>query len=83
MYAVGIILLCFYIILLFFARTKEDIRVLEPYEIHPTRNTFIAELGEGAFGKVHLATHKAGLEYFNNRQIMRQKLVAVKELHGK
>ncbi len=51
------------------------------------RTTFVAALGEGAFGKVHLATYTDGLEYFNNNQDssrkMKQQFVAVKELHGK
>ena len=47
----------------------------------------MAALGEGAFGKVHLATYKDGLEYFKDNQESsgqrRQQFVAVKELHGK
>ncbi|KAL9972475.1 hypothetical protein ACROYT_G018783 [Oculina patagonica] len=66
-------------------RTTKDIEVLEHYEIHPIRTTFVAALGEGAFGRVHLATYTDGLKYFNNNQEssrkMRQQFVAVKELH--
>ncbi|XP_078371879.1 receptor-type tyrosine-protein phosphatase F-like isoform X3 [Oculina patagonica] len=66
-------------------RTKKDIKVLELHEIHPRRTTFVAALGEGAFGRVHLATCTEGWEYFNNNQDgsrkMRQRFVAVKELH--
>ena len=51
------------------------------------RTTFVAALGEGAFGKVHLATCQEGLEYFKDNQEksrkIRQQFVAVKELHGK
>jgi len=51
------------------------------------RTAFVAALGEGAFGKVHLATCQEGLEYFKGNQEksrkIRQQLVAVKELHGK
>ena len=67
-----------------FYRTKKDIQVLERHEIPPISITFIAALGEGAFGKVHLATHKDGLEYFNkdSSRKMKQQFVAVKELHG-
>lgn len=73
------ILICF--------RTAEDIQVLERHEIHPMRTAFVAALGEGAFGKVHLATYEEGLEYFKDNQEksrkIRQQFVAVKELHGK
>ena len=68
-------------------RTAKDIQVLEYDEIHPKRTAFVAALGEGAFGKVHLATYKHGLEYFKDNQEssgeIRQQFVAVKELHGK
>ena len=68
-------------------RTAKDIQVLEYDEIHPKRTAFVAALGEGAFGKVHLATYKHGLEYFKDNQESsgqrRQQFVAVKELHGK
>ena len=51
------------------------------------RTAFVAALGEGAFGKVHLATCQEGLEYFKDNQEksrkIRQQFVAVKELHGK
>ena len=68
-------------------RTVKDIKVLEQCEIHPTRTEFVEELGEGAFGRVHKATLKDGLNFFKNDQdffnkARRQKIVAVKELHG-
>lgn len=73
--------------ILSFRRTAKDIQVLEYDEIHPKRTAFVAALGEGAFGKVHLATYKHGLEYFKDNQEssgqIRQQFVAVKELHGK
>ena len=50
------------------------------------RTTFVEELGEGAFGRVHKATHKEGLEFFTIHQHCskkrREQFVAVKELHG-
>ena len=68
-------------------RTAKDIEVLARCEIHPIQTAFVEALGEGAFGKVHLATYKDGLEYFIDNQDTsrntKQKFVAVKELHGK
>lgn len=73
--------------ILFCFRTAKDIQVLEYHEIHPKRTAFVTALGEGAFGKVHLATYKAGLEYFKDNQEssrqIRKQFVAIKELHGK
>ena len=67
-------------------RTVKDIQVLEHCEIPPIRTTFVEELGEGAFGKVHKATHKDGREFFECQQDcsrrIREQFVAVKELHG-
>lgn len=61
--------------------------MLEYCEIHPTRTEFIAGLGEGAFGKVHKAKLKDGLDFFTSTECFvsgnGQKIVAVKELHGK
>ena len=56
-------------------------------EIPPIRTKFIDELGQGAFGKVHKAKLKDGMEYFESHQDWvkterKQKIVAVKELHG-
>jgi len=66
-------------------RTIDDIQVLEHCEISPTRTTFVEELGEGAFGKVHKAILENGLEFFKSQQDCsrrkREQLVAVKELH--
>ena len=61
--------------------------MLEQCEIHPTRTEFVEELGEGAFGRVHKATLMDGLNFFKSNQdfvsrARRQKIVAVKELHG-
>ena len=69
-------------------RTAEDIQVLDHCEIPPIRTEFIEPLGQGAFGKVHKAKLKDGLKYFAIEQDLantpkrRQKIVAVKELHG-
>ena len=67
-------------------RTIDDIQVLEHCEISPTRTTFVEELGEGAFGKVHKAILENGLEFFKSQQDCskrkREQFVAVKELHG-
>ena len=65
----------------------KDIQTLERCEIHPIRTEFVEELGEGAFGKVHKATLKDGLEFFNKNmdfvdKSKKPKIVAVKELHG-
>lgn len=67
-------------------RTVDDIHVLEQCEIHPLRTEFIEALGEGAFGKVHKATLKDGLDYLKNGDDLigkakRKKMVAIKELH--
>ena len=61
--------------------------MLEQCEIHPIRTEFVEELGEGAFGRVHKATLKDGLNFFKSNQdfvgkARRQKIVAVKELLG-
>ena len=75
--------------LLFPFRTAKDIQVLDYREIPPIRTEYIDVLGQGAFGKVHRAKLKDGLEYFligrgwENIHARRQKIVAVKELHGK
>ena len=68
-------------------RTAKDIQVLNHCEIPPIRTEFIEALGQGAFGKVHKAKLKDGLEYFAVKQdwvnaTNRQTIVAVKELHG-
>lgn len=62
--------------------------MLEHCEIHPIRTEFVADLGEGAFGRVHKAKLKEGLDFFTNTNGLvsgngQQKIVAVKELHGK
>ena len=56
-------------------------------EIPPIRTEFLELLGEGAFGKVHKATLKDGMAYFENERDLpsrprKQKIVAVKELLG-
>ena len=57
-------------------------------EISPTRTEFIEELGEGAFGKVHKAKLRDGMEFFETEQDRalktkrKENIVAVKELHG-
>lgn len=68
-------------------RTVRDIQVLEQCEVHPIRTEFAELLGEGAFGKVHKARLKDGLDFFKSNEefvhnTWRQKIVAVKELHG-
>lgn len=68
-------------------RTVKDIEVLDSCEITPVRTEFVEALGQGAFGKVHKAKLKDGLEYFNIEQnrvntIKKQNIVAVKELFG-
>ena len=68
-------------------RTVKDIQALEQCEIHPIRTEFVHELGEGAFGKVHKANLKDGLDFLKSNEELvgktrRQKIVAVKELHG-
>lgn len=68
-------------------RTVKDIEVLDSCEITPVRTEFVEALGQGAFGKVHKAKLKDGLEYFNIEQnrvntIKKQTIVAVKELYG-
>ena len=70
-----------------FFRTAKDIQVLDGYEIPPVRTEFVEELGQGAFGKVHKAKLRDGLDYFKNEEAQpnsskKQKIVAVKELHG-
>ena len=60
---------------------------MEQCEIHPLRTEFVEDLGEGAFGKVHKATLKNGLDYLKNGddfigKAKREMIVAVKELHG-
>ncbi|KAJ7385105.1 hypothetical protein OS493_017473 [Desmophyllum pertusum] len=74
------------VLLVIGVRTVKDIKVLEQCEIHPIRTEFVEELGEGAFGRVHKATLKDGLNFFKSNQdfvgkTRRQKIVAVKELH--
>ena len=61
---------------------------MEQCEIHPLRTEFVEDLGERAFGKVHKATLKNGLDYLKNGDDLigkakRKKIVAIKELHGK
>ena len=56
-------------------------------EIPPIRTEFLELVGEGAFGKVHKATLKDGMEYFEDERdwpsrFRKQKIVAVKELFG-
>jgi len=61
---------------------------LDHCEIPPIRTEFVEELGQGAFGKVNKVKLKDGLEYFNKfnqkwvNTTRKQKIVAVKELHG-
>lgn len=60
---------------------------MEQCEIHPIRTEFVEVLGKGAFGKVHKATLTNGLDFFKtNKEFVgkarREKIVAVKELHG-
>ena len=69
------------------SRTTRDIQVLEGCEIPPIRTEFLELLGEGAFGKVHKATLKDGMEYFEDERdwasrSRKQKIIAVKELFG-
>lgn len=67
-------------------RTLKDIEVLESCEIPPLRTTFVEDLGEGAFGRVHKAILTNGLEFFTSQhecsKRRREQYVAVKELHG-
>lgn len=68
-------------------RTAKDVQVLEYCQIPPIRTEFVEALGQGAFGQVHKAKLKDGLEYFNvERDLIdttkKEKIVAVKELHG-
>lgn len=67
-------------------RTLEDIEALESCEIPPIRTTFVEDLGEGAFGRVHKAILTNGLELFTGQQgcskRRKEQYVAVKELHG-
>ena len=56
-------------------------------EIPPIRTEFLELLGEGAFGKVHKATLKDGLAYFEDERDWasrprKQKIIAIKELFG-
>ncbi|XP_073254411.1 uncharacterized protein [Porites lutea] len=66
-------------------RTVNDVKVLEICEVPPIRTSFIEELGEGAFGKVHKALHQDALEFFkcqhDSSRKKRKQFVAVKELH--
>ena len=60
---------------------------MEGCEIPPIRAEFLELLGEGAFGKVHKATLKDGMEYFEDERdwasrSRKQKIIAVKELFG-
>lgn len=67
-------------------RTLKDIEALESCEIPPIRTTFVEDLGEGAFGRVHKAILTNGLELFTGQQgcskRRKEQYVAVKELHG-
>ena len=56
-------------------------------EIPPIRTEFLELVGEGAFGKVHKATLKDGMAYFEDQRDWpswprKQKIIAVKELFG-
>ena len=56
-------------------------------EIPPIRTEFLELVGEGAFDKVHKATLKDGMEYFEDdrdwpSRPSKQKIIAVKELFG-
>ena len=56
-------------------------------EIPPIRTEFLELVGEGAFDKVHKATLKDGMEYFEDdrdwpSRPRKQKIIAVKELFG-
>ncbi|CAH3112865.1 unnamed protein product, partial [Porites lobata] len=66
-------------------RTVNDVKVLEICEVPPIRTSFIEELGEGAFGKVHKALHQDALDFFkcqlDSSRTKRKLFVAVKELH--
>ena len=68
-------------------RTRKDIHVLEGCEIPPIRTSFVEDLGEGAFGRVHKAKHTDALELFTRQQgcsrANKEQFVAVKELYGK
>ena len=68
-------------------RTAKDIQVLDGCEIPPMRTEFLELVGEGAFGKVHKATLKDGMAYFEDEREWpsrprKQKIIAVKELFG-
>ena len=68
-------------------RTAKDIQVLDGCEIPPIRTEFLELLGEGAFGKVHKATLKDGMAYFEDKRDWpsrprKKKIIAVKELFG-
>ena len=68
-------------------RTARDIQHLDASEIPPIRTECIEELGQGVFGKVKKAKLKDGLQYFVKAQDWanlkrKEKIVAVKELHG-
>ena len=68
-------------------RTAKDIQVLDGCEIPPMRTEFLELVGEGAFGKVHKATLKDGMAYFEDgrdwpSRPRKQKIIAVKELFG-
>ena len=56
-------------------------------EIPPIRTEFLELVGEGTFGKVHKATLKDGMAYFEDdrdwpSRPRKQKIIAVKELFG-
>ena len=60
---------------------------MDDCEIPPIRTKFLELLGEGAFGKVHKATLKDGLAYFEDERDWasrptKQKIIAIKELFG-
>ena len=66
---------------------RKKIQVLDHCETPPIRTEFIELLGQGAFQTIHKAKLKDGLEYFAVEEdwvyaSKRQKIVAVKELHG-
>ena len=68
-------------------KPRPDIYVLDEWDILSQRIQLLEELGEGAFGKVHRAilTEKTSIQgptAQSNRKSKRQKIVAVKTMHG-